>query len=388
MPLLAPSSPPPSSATSRNVELTPVTAPEAISQPPVPPDSKPDSTVARLTLDLDGLSAEIAGELATSLVGHVLFLKNQIPFPVAQLARIPGTKSAPKALKHRTDLLAAFDTLGSHLITTFAALSTALALVDGGPVVARPPRKGYLAVLVGPSVGAAKTKVMYAVDGLVTKVWGEREDEFEGDDNDDSDSEGEEEDGDISDSDSSDDDSRRSDDEEAPPSDTEDDPHTPPPDSRSPSPSLQSSPPPSQPAPAPIPTLQESTQQVLRSANRQLSHTLATAEHSMSCELAPTQIHILLRAPRRFKHPAWVPRQTTSAGLDATLREFREEAGDVVAATSRTRAGKSRGAKPEGLWLTCRNPGVDFAEPAEGTPEEDEMIWWSWDGKLAGFADW
>ena len=49
---------------------------------------------------------------------------------------------------------------------------------------------------------------------------------------------------------------------------------------------------------------------------------------------------------------------------------------------------KSFGVKTEGVWIGCR------AEPAikegtlEQTQEEDEMIWWQWDGKIVGFSDW
>lgn len=34
----------------------------------------------------------------------------------------------------------------------------------------------YLVVLVGPSIGSTKAKVVFAVDGLETKVWGTRDD--------------------------------------------------------------------------------------------------------------------------------------------------------------------------------------------------------------------
>jgi hypothetical protein len=210
-----------------------------------------------------------------------------------QLSRIPGgkvfcsslkqitldliyfaRKSNPKALKLRTDLLASFDTLSSHLNTTYTALSTAFALLSGsGP---RPTRRAYLAILVGPSIGSAKTKVMFAVDGLATKVWGERDDVEEESEDSDDESAG----GDVS--------AENDDEPHSEPSDTDsstesDDEASSPPPSRSPSPS---------PCTSPLPTLRaeslppaSSLQQTLRTATRLLAHTLATADHSMSAEL-------------------------------------------------------------------------------------------------------
>ena len=46
----------------------------------------------------------------------------------------------------------------------------------------------------------------------------------------------------------------------------------------------------------------------------------------------------------------------------------------------------------EGVWITCRD-GFGEAnghgdEWKVGDDENDEMIWWSWDGKLTGFSEW
>ena len=46
----------------------------------------------------------------------------------------------------------------------------------------------------------------------------------------------------------------------------------------------------------------------------------------------------------------------------------------------------------EGLWITSR-AGIQ-TETTEEAPihdpkhDDDEMIWWSWEGKLVGFSDW
>lgn len=46
----------------------------------------------------------------------------------------------------------------------------------------------------------------------------------------------------------------------------------------------------------------------------------------------------------------------------------------------------------EGIWVRCRGRGADRKEDeatAEGEEDEDdEMIWWTWDGKIIGFSDW
>ncbi|KAJ6579576.1 hypothetical protein DFH09DRAFT_1146945 [Mycena vulgaris] len=388
MPLLAPSISPPIPPISTG--YAPSSAASAATGLPMPPgvqdessssqgkSAHPPSTVSKISLDFEAISAEIASDLASTLVGHVLFLKNQVPFPVMQLYRIPSGKSTPRALKLRTDLLASFDTLSSHLNTTFSALSTAFALTGNADVkVNRPSRRAYLAILVGPSIGSAKTRVMFAVDGLVTKIWGERDD-VPDDDSDSSDGDEEEDGGDDEE------DSEPSDTDSSP--DSDEDESSPPP-SRSPSPSPATSPLPVHEATSPVPPYMQ-MQQTLRTANRLLSHTLATADHSMSAELAPSQTHILLRAPRRFTHPAWIPRQTVSTTLDGVLREFREEAGDESLdpeQTQKKRKAQSNARKVEGVWVACKSPSVEFSDAAV---EEDEMIWWSWDGKIVGFADW
>lgn len=127
-------------------------------------------------------------------------------------------QSNPRAAKKRADLLASFDTLASHLQTTFTALSTALARNEKSKTRLQ-PREGdhaangvkvlaraYLTIVLGPSASSGKAKVVFAVDGLEVKLWGERDDsgsdmsaakdavESESDDDDDDDSESEESD--------------------------------------------------------------------------------------------------------------------------------------------------------------------------------------------------
>ncbi len=248
--------------------------------------------------------------------------------------------------------------------------------------------RAYLAILVGPSIGSAKSKVMLAVDGLEARVWGQRDDirledesgssesDVDGsdDEEDDSDEEGESSDSEEGPSDS---DESDVDDEGETESDGDDDETS---------------------LPPPLSTFAEE-QRILRTADRLLSRALVSADcdgNGLASEISkrfssqrpfsltkstvgPTQTHILIRAPRRFVHPAWIPRQNVTASMDNFLEQFLGAAGHGP----RTNKKKT---KIEGLWVACQRPSTDLGK--EVTNEEDEMIWWSWDGKLVGFAGW
>jgi hypothetical protein len=89
--------------------------------------------------------------------------------PIAQLGRISANaSSASRAAKKRVEMITAFDELSSHLHTTFSALSTALA---------RNQKHGktdtvYLALVLGPTIGAPKARVVLVLEGLEVKIWG------------------------------------------------------------------------------------------------------------------------------------------------------------------------------------------------------------------------
>ena len=114
--------------------------------------------------------------------------------PIAQLSRMPVGKSNPKVAKKRGELLATFDTLASHLQTTFVALSTAYArcksattetATDGGENghtetqtkdLSRPDRgTAHLMFVLGSSPNTARARIVLTIDGLDVKVWGARE---------------------------------------------------------------------------------------------------------------------------------------------------------------------------------------------------------------------
>ena len=351
-------------------------------------------------------------------------------------------------------MLASFDTLTSHLQTTFTALSTALAKnakieplsssrrFDDAEESPKRLARAYLAIVLGPSASSAKAKVIFAVDGLEVKMWGLREDGdgneevVEGDvsceeeEGSDFDSAEESESGSNNESDSILESGTDLEATSSGSSDSDsiiDEQPSPPPQSRSPSPdslpssSRSQSPLPDAPTPKPIavprpPPLPQSPsyaseQDALRSAELLLSRTLANAcaeegGLEIACELslsysrilltnlthgclyllAPTQTHIFLRAPRRFIHPAWTPKQQLSGTMDAVLENFFKDSGMVTEAPGERRKKRKKGARSEGVWIRCQNtaPVTDGA----ATDEEDDMIWWTWDGKLVGFLDW
>ena len=144
----------------------------------------------------------------------------------------------------------------------------------------------------------------------------------------------------------------------------------PPPPSRSPSPELSSdsdsslsTPPLDVPEKTPLPRTEHP--ESIRAAERLLSRTLASAcaeddgqglaaemgtlrpyhDHhrfSLTSLPAPTQIHVLLRAPRRFDHPSWVPRQNLCASLDNYLADPLVESGQTSARCDTTTKSKKR----------------------------------------------
>ncbi|KAG0692668.1 hypothetical protein DFH29DRAFT_1084594, partial [Suillus ampliporus] len=109
----------------------------------------PPAKIPSVTLDADLVTDSMAARLCISLIGHVLFLKSQVPFPVMQMARMPGGDATSRAAKKCRELLNSFDTLASHLNTTFTALSTAFALRSGTPRKdAQNSGRAYLAVVL------------------------------------------------------------------------------------------------------------------------------------------------------------------------------------------------------------------------------------------------
>ncbi len=72
--------------------------------------------------------------------------------------------------------------------------------------------------------------------------------------------------------------------------------------------------------------------------------------------------------------------------MEATLTEFLENSWPPSKNTL-VRTNKKR---VEGVWITAKT-GLEHTplpHKEEVVNEDDEMIWWSWDGRFIGFADW
>ncbi|KAG6910182.1 hypothetical protein DXG01_012631 [Tephrocybe rancida] len=307
-------------------------------------------------------------------------------------------QSSPRALKQRNELLSSFDTLTSHLNTTFTALSSAFArmrTISKGHADTADMQldhaRTYMGVFVGSSTASAKAKVIFALDGLEIKAIGTRDDvaeneeELEDNDDDDDSQDGTDEDkegrqGDQEEDGEDEEEEQEEQEEEEETNEEGEDSSSLPPESPSPSPE------PSYPSHA-------EQQQALQAVERLLARTLAASDaegNGMSADLAPTQTHILLRAPRRFVHPAWIPRQNISAPLESTLDEFLCESG-VHIETEKPRKPLRKGKAVEGVWVVGRgglNTALGKDTIRASDDEWDEMIWWSWDGKIVGFSDW
>ena len=288
--------------------------------------------------------------------------------------------------------------------------------------------------LIGPSIGTAKSKVFLGIDSLETRVWGTREgpqvshsEDSESDDDNDNDvsEDGVNEDADEGGEDAQDsgnesgedpvgpEDSDNEGDEEGSEDDEDDGEDTS--DNKGSSDDSRLS--------AATHTTRAEELKFLQNADRLLSRTLAAADvdnKGISSEmcmytlllsspplliskytLAPSQTHVVIRAPRRFTHPAWIPRQDITTSLDAALNEFLSGSGLMTSSldldTSRKPIKKQR---VEGVWITpstgiqrpCFSDSVNITAQehtdSKGQGEDEEMIWWSWDGKLVGFADW
>ncbi|KAG8780027.1 hypothetical protein FRC12_023555 [Ceratobasidium sp. 428] len=100
-----------------------------------------------------------------------------------------------------------------------------------------------------------------------------------------------------------------------------------------------------------------------RKAERALAQAIACSDISLGENLNPMGAQIYLRAPRSFKHPKWVVRQDAARILDAPYESMTSGGEQNLAECVRIRA--------NGFTASS---------------EEEEMIWWGWEGRLAGYA--
>ncbi|KAG8693048.1 hypothetical protein FRC08_009348 [Ceratobasidium sp. 394] len=104
----------------------------------------------------------------------------------------------------------------------------------------------------------------------------------------------------------------------------------------------------------------------IRRAERALAQAVACSDVALSGNLNPMGAQIYMRASRGFKHPKWVVRQDAARMLDGPYEAMISGGGQNSAECVRVRAN-------------------GFVEPAVSGSDE-EMIWWGWEGRLAGYA--
>jgi len=155
-----------------------------------------------------------------------------------------------------------------------------------------------------------------------------------------------------------------------------------------------------------------SSEAFIRKVERLIYRTLAVPPSSGNVaaedeELPLSQTNVLIRAPRRFKHASFLPRQTYSKELDEALSQCLSPPSYLnVKGAKSTSRGRALGgkAKTEGIRVSCDKAaaaeaarcrvgrsggesGGTLDDGCEGLDAEDEMIWWQWTGKLRGIGD-
>jgi hypothetical protein len=76
--------------------------------------------------------------------------------------------------------------------------------------------------------------------------------------------------------------------------------------------------------------------------------------------------------------------------MESALADFLEETWPPTSGSHGPLKNKKNKKQVEGVWITGKGGLGSASPPSEDVSvhEDDEMIWWSWDGKLVGFADW
>jgi hypothetical protein len=72
------------------------------------------------------------------------------------------------------------------------------------------------------------------------------------------------------------------------------------------------------------------------------------------------------------------------------------DADKTIIGNGKTRRRGAAGIKTEGVLVSCQTSAEESVSASELPPsagareasEGDEFIWWAWDGKLTGFAEW
>lgn len=330
---------------------SPVTSPERLDEPQ--PTNEP--ILPTTVIEGETISPTLAARLAMCTLGHVLYLKDQIPHPINQLAKLasrPDT-SMVRNYRRRTEFLDAIDLLWCHLHTTFDELSRSFAKnsirypqlsADFGSQL-RPNAQAQLLLALGPTVASARSRVIINLDDFEVKGYGQDAEWTDDDDKTSVVSDESEDvyyeddlpplvaDGDVEATWSED---EASDDENA----------------CSPPLSYNEG-------------ILASQDAVYDRAERALSRAI-TSNDIFSTAMAPTNTFVLLRAPRCFNHPEWLPQPRFQKALDSHLARCKE-----------------------GVCVRCHVPRITIPESTADSHldgEDHELMWWMWTGKLVGFT--
>ena len=90
---------------------------------------------------------------------------------------------------------------------------------------------------------------------------------------------------------------------------------------------------------------------------------MACSEVEFKSDLQPMGAQIFLRAPRQFKHGSWTVRPDAARMLDTPYKALNESDAPQV----------------ESVRVRAKDTAITV-------DETEEMIWWGWDGRLAGYA--
>ncbi|KAH7099307.1 hypothetical protein BKA62DRAFT_710065 [Auriculariales sp. MPI-PUGE-AT-0066] len=345
-------------------------------------------------LALDFISSALAARLAMFVLGQVLYFKDQIPYPMNQLAKVALRDAhkgvSNKTTKQRLKMLDAFAVLASQLHSTFDALTVAVAnnqRTNGSS------QQAHLVFALGSTLANGRARVIFALDGIgVSSTHDENTNRrpkqcdeqqrhrvplarvdarnsagmpsipgrsLELDVDSDEPINLNDEDTSCWDVPPDSDSDEESDPELEDASDNE--------------------------APRSIQPTQHQAEQeaAFSTAERRLALVINNADLFYQA-LPATTTHVLLRAPRCFKHPEWAPQQRFQRTFDKVLDEAKEGVRVVCAAPARS-ASLSGSATP---GMNQGRSATHAAHPIEVEDEEQhEMIWWLWNGRLTGFEE-
>ncbi|EJU00191.1 hypothetical protein DACRYDRAFT_117257 [Dacryopinax primogenitus] len=374
-----PSTPSSQTSSSPSTALT-TPSPAALSRVLVP------SGLGDVRVPVERIDPVLATRMVMVTLESVLYVKSQVPMSVQQMNFLGEAGKNARAVKKRVELLQTLDVLSSHMTTTFIQLSTALARCSTHLTQGETGRTHVL-ITLGPPSGGSKERVLLELEGVEIRDWEQKEPESEDEEQTNEEMEDEiEVGGGCSDLEASSGEEELDDEQPEEPEERE----------VSPSPahnraarSLSSSTSSRELSVSPLnspcpkrsqPVSAGRSQQRPPDPARMLALALINLNQTNT---PPTRVHLLLRAPRRFEHPSWEPRQALSRALDrgcfGTSGMF-----------------KVKKAQPERVKvITTRPPTTPPPVPIptlsalnqETEAEADEPLWFEWTDKLHGFME-